>query len=629
VSQDLRDYAVGLFAPEPLLSPAAWAQAELVVPPEESDEPGAVSLEATPYDCEILDSFAQDDVTDLAIVGTPQGGKTFVTILGVAYLVATSPTPVMWVLPNDVLTKRLSARWRAFIDFNPVLADLKPSDTDKFTKAQQVMDGSTITFANAMSVANTSSTPARVVVQDECDKFTAPSKGEAHSSLLVDKRTQKQNKPKRIKTSSPTIPEGVIWQAFLKGDMREWHVPCPCCGKYFIPETAHIKWAPEAKRKDGTWDLAMVERTAHFVPPCCPHFMVTEDGRASMMRAGKWVPTNPNQVPGHRSYRRPLIIMPWRAGAFREIAKSFLEAKRTHALHDFQNSVEARPYKAEAKSTEPDVLQARCEVYREDIPAGVLALTAAGDVQDDRIEIEILGWGLGMENWSVDYKIFRGDPGDPQLWAEVDAFLLETRRLPISCAAFDSGGHFTQMVYNFTRPREGRRVVSVRGTPHPGKPVVGRPTKQKDRGGALLFPVGTDTTKGLISSHLKVSKPGPGYSHFPDHYDREYFDQLCAEELRTRFQRGFPVMEWHKVRERNEALDVRVYNYAALYICGGERWLQKLAATAPAMWRSARQQGEGQAATEPSIHPVEPPPVVRRAVMGVRPKRPGGFTTSW
>ena len=39
-----------------------------------------------------------------------------------------------------------------------------------------------------------------------------------------------------------------------------------------------------------------------------------------------------------------------------------------------------------------------------------------------------------------------------------------------------------------------------------------------------------------------------------------------------RTKRGFARLEWQKLRERNEALDCRVYARAAAWIVGADRW---------------------------------------------------------
>ena len=59
---------------------------------------------------------------------------------------------------------------------------------------------------------------------------------------------------------------------------------------------------------------------------------------------------------------------------------------------------------------------------------------------------------------------------------------------------------------------------------------------------------------------------GAGACHFPADRDAGYFEQLTAEVKRTKFIRGFPVpFFWKPDHARNEALDCRVYAYAALH----------------------------------------------------------------
>jgi phage terminase large subunit GpA-like protein len=59
--------------------------------------------------------------------------------------------------------------------------------------------------------------------------------------------------------------------------------------------------------------------------------------------------------------------------------------------------------------------------------------------------------------------------------------------------------------------------------------------------------------------------------HFPE-YNTEYFKQLTAEQLVTRILKGYPKRIWQKTRDRNEALDCRVYARAAAIALGIDRW---------------------------------------------------------
>ena len=68
----------------------------------------------------------------------------------------------------------------------------------------------------------------------------------------------------------------------------------------------------------------------------------------------------------------------------------------------------------------------------------------------------------------------------------------------------------------------------------------------------------------------------PGTLHLPGWIDSEWLKQLVAEQLVTvRNKRGFARLEWQKLRERNEALDCRVYARAAAWILGADRWSDK------------------------------------------------------
>jgi len=78
--------------------------------------------------------------------------------------------------------------------------------------------------------------------------------------------------------------------------------------------------------------------------------------------------------------------------------------------------------------------------------------------------------------------------------------------------------------------------------------------------------VGVDTTKELVYARLKIQTEGDGYCHFPDGRGEEFFRMLTAEKKMTKYFKGRPRAEWVKMRQRNEALDCRVYATAALGI---------------------------------------------------------------
>jgi phage terminase large subunit GpA-like protein len=211
------------------------------------------------------------------------------------------------------------------------------------------------------------------------------------------------------------------------------------------------------------------------------------------------------------------------------------------------------------------------------VPAGALVLTAGIDMQQDRLEVEVVGWGLGEESWNVDYRVLWGDPLQGDVWDDLDALLAETwqhqggAQLSISAACLDTGGSagMTQSAYEYARGKTGRKLFAVKGQPGWGRPIVTSPSRKGSGQKARkvdLFAVGVDEAKVVVTRRLGIRSQGPGYCHFPIDRDAEYFAQMTSEKLLTKYQRGFALREWHKTRPRNEAFDCRVYALAALKI---------------------------------------------------------------
>lgn len=209
------------------------------------------------------------------------------------------------------------------------------------------------------------------------------------------------------------------------------------------------------------------------------------------------------------------------------------------------------------------------------------------DVQGDRLEMEIVAWGRNNESWSVDYRVIHGSPTDDATWRKLSQVLTESfvteEGIPrnINMLAIDTG-FCTQEVYTWVRSQSVHNVMAVKGTDVSLVPL-NAPTKVdvnfkglKINNGVRLWRVGVSILKGELYGWLKRTKNEDGtaphgYMHFPE-YDTEYFKQLTAEQLVTRIVKGYPKREWQKTRDRNEALDCRIYARAAAIALGIDRW---------------------------------------------------------
>jgi phage terminase large subunit GpA-like protein len=165
-------------------------------------------------------------------------------------------------------------------------------------------------------------------------------------------------------------------------------------------------------------------------------------------------------------------------------------------------------------------------------------------------------------------------------------------------------------------------VFALQGSSSRGKPVLNAPKDvdvlwngQKIPGGCKLWTIGTDTAKSTIYSRVRQTIPGPGCYHWPIGTTDDYFLQLTAEKLvETHNKKGFTVAEWVKVRERNEALDLEVYNYAAA-LRAGVNWV--LGPASPTPTPTAPKP----AASSPSAQPV-PADNDRPEILQLRVKTP-------
>ncbi len=188
----------------------------------------------------------------------------------------------------------------------------------------------------------------------------------------------------------------------------------------------------------------------------------------------------------------------------------------------------------------------------------------------------MVGWGRDEESWSIDFRVIPGDPSAPALWDELDAYLLQRwphlgapDGMALSAACVDTGGHNTMAAYEFVKPRQKRRVWGIKGASDYRAPIWPKRPGRTNKGKIDLYSIGVHAAKDVIYKRLARTGPefaGAGACHFPADRDAGYFEQLTAEVKRTKFIRGFPVpFFWKPDHARNEALDCRVYAYAALH----------------------------------------------------------------
>jgi phage terminase large subunit GpA-like protein len=315
-----------------------------------------------------------------------------------------------------------------------------------------------------------------------------------------------------------------------------------------------------------------------------------ETDKTRMFKKGLWSEPRPGDGVTESFTASAMFLpygwMPW-TGLIEEYnaAKEKLDKGAEESMIVFYNTRLARVWTREQEQTSAETLKSRAESYAlQTVPEEVVYLTVAVDTQDNRFEYKVVGWGPDLEAWIIDRGVVHGQPDDSETLRKLDDDVLrrEYDGMPISAGFIDSGGHYTQEIYNFCRGKQGRHIYAIKGENQPSKPILSRKTKvdinhkgNYIKGGTWVWMIGTDTAKDYIAARLEKEE-GKGLIHFSDDLDDDYYEQLTAETRVARMYRGKRVTAWQKKQGiPNEAIDLMVYNLAAAYYLGLHRLTAK------------------------------------------------------
>jgi len=557
-----------------------WADAKRMLPSKGAAEPGKYRSSRTPYVREPMDCLStMSPVQELVLMWAAQTSKSESGNNWVGYVIDDAPGPMLLVQPTVDNAKRYSKqRITPMIQATPsLLAKVieNKSREGGNTIQEKEFPGGILILGGANSAAGLRSMPIRYLFADEISNWPADVDGEGDPLQLAEARTETFGRKRKIlKTSTPGLKGSCrVETEYLKTDQRRYFVPCPHCEHMHV-----LAWANFIIPKGA--DCRKRPAEAYMACPECGG-VIEERHKTDMLARGEWRATClENLDETRRGYHLSALYSPvgWKSWA--KIARQWIEAQGNPTkLQAFINNVLAETWEVRGDKPNHEALAQRAEDYGTDpLPAGVVLLTAGTDVQPNRLETEIVGWGSGEESWSIDYVITYGNPDLDDIWLLHDANVLQRvyRRadgvqLRVARCCVDTGGANTAATYSAVRARlAGGVLLGTKGMPGEGKPIIGTPT-QSNLGKIPLFPIGTFTAKDLVVGRLKIERPDgatgpvPGLCHFPKRYPPEYYRGLTAEEVRTKFnKKGFPEREWHlPPGARNEPFDCRVLATAA------------------------------------------------------------------
>ncbi len=598
-----RAWRAGL-APDPTLTVSEWADRHRILSSRGASEAGPYRTARTPYMRAIMDSLSPSNPVGRVIfmkaaqVGATEAGNNWM-----GFCIHRAPGPFLAVQPTTDLAKRLSQqRIDPLIEESPDLRALVMPNRSRDsgnTILGKRFPGGQLVLTGANSAVGLRSMPARWVFLDEVDAYPGDVDGEGDPIALAEARTISfGHRSKVFLASTPTV-KGLsrIEREWELSDQQRYHVPCPHCGA--------LQWLKFERLR---WDAGRPETAAYICEHC--EQPIAERHKTAMMdeRGGaQWMPTAEPEVAaaaraaGTIGYHISGLYSPLGWLSWEEIARSWEGAQGNDAsLKTMKNTILGETWQERGEAPDWQRLYDR----REDrqlgqVPESALVLTAGADVQRDRIEVDVWAWGRNLRSWLVDHVVIEGDTARPEVWAGLTAFLSETWphasgvRMGLARLAVDSGdGATTDAVYAWVRAVGKGQVIAVKGrggfdrsTPVDG-PTYVETTEggRKLRRGVQLWNVAVAVFKSETYRFLRLNAPTdeeitagaewpPGFVHIPRGTTAEWVKQLTAEQLVTiRTRSGVQKLEWQPTRDRNEALDCRVYARAAAWLMGIDRW---------------------------------------------------------
>jgi len=534
-----------------------------------------------------MDACSDPAIDEVVGMFASQTGKTDCVLNIVGFHIQHDPSPMLIVQPTLEMAEAWSKDRLA-----PMLRD-SPSLRGRIADAKSKSSGQTIrhkTFAGGHLTASGSNSPSslagrpiRILLMDEIDRMAASAGPEGSPIKLASTRTHAFWNRKRVYISSPgNKGSSMIEPLWERSDKRRFFVPCPDCAEYQF-----LKWPQVTWQKDEHGEHR--PETAGYACEHCGSLW-NDAQRAAAVRRGEWRATAPFR--GCAGFHVSALYAPWDAMRLEHLVTYWLEAQgNPELLKVFVNTVLAELWEEKYHGLDDSVVAERLEDYPERdgvmlAPTPVAVIVAGVDVQDDRIEVQIQGYGRGSEKWLLSYHVLDGDPSGTAVWEALGELLLQPIPMQrggvdyIRATCVDTGAH-TLKAYDFCRPRyrymtADRRlayVFPIKGQGGAGGEFWPRAPSRNTKGRLPVYMVRVDHAKELIYTSLKrIHEAGPGYMHFPTNspgqpFDARYAAQLTAEKVSDKASPNGSVervWELKAAGRRNEALDVSVYGEAAM-----------------------------------------------------------------
>jgi phage terminase large subunit GpA-like protein len=578
------------------ISVSQWAEENRILAEGLTPYPGPYSFDVNPYMREIVDALSENSPVHEVVV--MKGTQIMFTVGGIenwiGYTIDVAPAPMLYVTGDAGLADtQMELRIDSMIDNSGIAhkigAQSKREGQRKTgdIKARKEFPGGFLVAAGPNSGAKLRSMSFKKINADEVDAFPDSTGKEGDPILLIRRRADAYSESYKILWGSTPLFEhnSKIKQLFREGDQRRFFVPCKHCGhmqylrwgKKGEPGGLHFEHDDDDRlictiNRDGI----ITESSVRYVCEKCGGEWKNGDKDFFLPR-GEWRPTAQPRRPGMRSYHIPGLLSPVGFRSWENAVVEYLDIKHQGfpklKFQNWVNTFLGEPFEDRGEKPKIEVLLTRERNYNiGTLPeeAEALFVTLGADVQANRIEYELVAWGVNAESWSIDYQVIYGDTSDEadQVWEKLrEVIQSEHAGFPVLLAGIDSG-YRTDVVYGFAASFDAG-VYPVMGHEILGRDRVYIQLATSKTNDVTRIDINTNLMKQEVYRYLSKGQQlgkAVGYCHFPVQYDREHYNRLTAEtRIAVRDQRGGMKFKWDAGSRRNEQLDCRVYNLAMVH----------------------------------------------------------------
>ena len=578
------------FEPKVKRSIDEWVTQEPFYLPSNTSEPGRYTLDRAPYQKAILEALSPNNPSRFVIlVFGSQMGKTTIENIAMCYYIRENPVPIGFAFSDvENLKNYVKHKFDPMLIANPsIKATLKSdSKTSADSLASKEFPGGFLKFLSGKSEASMRSDSFCVVFADELDAMGITKGGDVRSLLM--RRQSTFNETAKLCMSSTPTNDSVICTYLEESTNNKYFMKCPHCKEYMSFELDYLKWKTIG---DGIVTSAWMEC------PNCFHKILNED-KLDMMSpesGAMWIATNTNADPINVGFYLPSFYAPVGWISWKDIAQEYVTAAFTSKGVDhermtaFYNTILAQPYKIGSTAAQDwRILYEKSllsEYTRNHIPEWVNCITTGTDVQQNRFEISVYGWGMLGHSIAIEHIVIPIDEyelEDPnsRAWQKYDevALLYKWAREDglelVSIANGIDSSYKPDLIYaHYARlePEVKERLFPLKGKDNLKSFLSTKHfVKSESLTDAAYWDVPVSSLKHHLFDHLKETTKDnalstiPFYMEFPRDYSQEYYQQLYSEVYVKKNKKWI----WEKIRDRNEILDCTIYNLAMFYHIG-------------------------------------------------------------